>query len=88
MYELSKRYNVSLSMMSYGIFQVNDVDMLEIQKTKCTNDILKLSRIMDEFQSSRPQKGGEMTYMDQEPLLYLLSICWSIVLYLDQFCLC
>jgi transposase len=45
----------------------NDVDMLEVQKAKCTNDILKLSRIMDEFQSSLQQKGGEMTYVDQEP---------------------
>jgi hypothetical protein len=40
----------------------NDVDMLEVQKTKCTNGILKLNRIMDEFQS-----GEEMTYIDQEP---------------------
>ena len=40
----------------------NDVDMLEAQKTKCTNDILKLNRVMDEFQS-----GGVMTYMGQEP---------------------
>ena len=40
----------------------NDVDMLEAQKTKCTNDILKLNRVIDEFQS-----GGVMTYMGQEP---------------------
>jgi len=45
----------------------NDVDMLEAQKTKCTTDILKLNRAMDEFQPSQPQKGGAMTYMDQEP---------------------
>jgi len=45
----------------------NDVDMLEAQKTKCTNDILKLNRVVDEFQSSLPQKGGEITYLDQEP---------------------
>jgi hypothetical protein len=45
----------------------NDVDMLEAQKTKCTNDILKLNRITDEFQTSLPRKGGEMTYMEQEP---------------------
>jgi hypothetical protein len=45
----------------------NDVDMLEAQKTKCNNDILKLNRVMDEFQSSVPQKGVAMTYIDQEP---------------------
>jgi hypothetical protein len=43
----------------------NDVDILEAQKTKCTNDILKLNRIT--VQSSLPRKGGEMTYMEQEP---------------------
>ena len=45
----------------------NDVDMLEAQKTKCTNDILKLNKVMDEFQLSLPHKGGAMTYMDHEP---------------------
>jgi hypothetical protein len=45
----------------------NDVDILEAQKTKCTNAILKLNRITDEFQTSLPRKGGEMTYMEQEP---------------------
>jgi hypothetical protein len=45
----------------------NDVDMLEVQKAKTTNDILKLNRVMDEFQSSLPQKRGEIAYMNQEP---------------------
>ena len=45
----------------------NDIDMLEVQKANKTNDILKLNRIIDEFQSSLPQKGGEITYMDQQP---------------------
>jgi len=40
----------------------NDVDMLENQKAQATNDILKLNRVMDEFQSSL-QNRGEMTYM-------------------------
>jgi transposase len=44
----------------------NDVDMLEAQKTKCTNDILKLNTAMGEIHSLQP-KGGEMTYMNQEP---------------------
>jgi hypothetical protein len=44
----------------------NDVDMLEAQRTKCTNDILKLNTTMDEFHSL-PQRGGEMTYVNQEP---------------------
>ena len=33
----------------------NDVDVLEVQKARATNDILKLNRVMDEFQSSLPQ---------------------------------
>ena len=45
----------------------NDVDILENQKAKATNDIFKLNRVMDEFKSSLQQKGGEMTYVDQEP---------------------
>jgi hypothetical protein len=36
----------------------NEISMLEIQKTKATNHILKLNRIADQFQSSLPQKGG------------------------------
>jgi hypothetical protein len=42
----------------------NDVEMLEIQKAKATNDILKLNRVMDDFQPSLPQKRGEMTYVN------------------------
>jgi transposase len=44
----------------------NDIDMLEVQKAKATNDILKLNRIIDGFQSSLTQKIGETTYMNQE----------------------
>ena len=38
----------------------NDIDMLEVQKTKATNDILKLNRIIDEFQETLAQKRGEV----------------------------
>jgi hypothetical protein len=44
----------------------NDIDMLEVQKEKTTNDILKLNRIIDEFQETLAQKRGETTYMNQE----------------------
>ncbi|MGC1928168.1 MAG: hypothetical protein WA667_04285 [Candidatus Nitrosopolaris sp.] len=30
----------------------NDIDMLEVQKTKCTNHILILNRRIDEFQET------------------------------------
>ena len=50
----------------------NDIDMLEVQKAKATNDILKLNRIKDEFQSSLAQKRGEMTYMNQDHNTYNL----------------
>ena len=38
----------------------NEVNMLEWEKTKATNHILILNRMIDEFQSSLPQKRGEM----------------------------
>ena len=40
------------------------------EKAKAANDILKLNRVMDEFQSSLPQKVGTITYMDQQPECY------------------
>jgi hypothetical protein len=55
----------------------NDIDMLEVQKTKCTYDVLKLNRIIDEFEetlgtykSSLPERRGDMTYLNQESGLY------------------
>jgi hypothetical protein len=44
----------------------NEVNMLENEKWKSTNHILKLNRMIDEFQSSLPQKREEMAYMNQE----------------------
>ncbi|MGA8082734.1 MAG: hypothetical protein WB988_12810 [Candidatus Nitrosopolaris sp.] len=58
----------------------NDIERLEVEKTKCNNHILNLNRIIDEFQgtlsmyeSSLAQKRGEMTYMNQESVTYILS---------------
>jgi hypothetical protein len=55
----------------------NDIDMLEAQKTKCSNHILILNRRIDKFQrmlstheSSLPHKREEMTYMNQESGTY------------------
>jgi hypothetical protein len=44
----------------------NEVEMLENQKWNSTNQILKLNRMMEELQSSLPQKRGEIAYMNQE----------------------
>jgi hypothetical protein len=44
----------------------NEVEMLENEKCKCTNQILKLNRIMEELRSSLPHKRGEIAYMKQE----------------------
>jgi hypothetical protein len=38
----------------------NDIEVLEVQKTKSTNDILKLNRIIDEFEGTLAQKRGEV----------------------------
>ena len=55
----------------------NDIEMLEVQKAKCSNHILILNRRIDEFQgtlsmygSSLPQKRGEMAYMSQGSIRY------------------
>ena len=40
--------------------------MLENKKWNSTNQILKLNRMIDELQSSLPQKREEMAYMNQE----------------------
>ena len=45
----------------------NDIEMLEVQKTKSTNDILKLNRMIDEFQETLARKRGEV---NQEPGRY------------------
>ena len=43
----------------YGLLGIrNDIEMLEVQKAKSTNDILKLNRIIDEFQETLAQKKG------------------------------
>ena len=44
----------------------NELNMLENEKWKSTNQILKLNRIIDEFEGSLAKKTGEMTYMNQE----------------------
>src|SRR5215467_12700168 len=44
----------------------NEVNMLEIEKWKSTDNILKLNSMKDEFEGSLSQKRGEMAYMNQE----------------------
>src|SRR5215469_9527312 len=43
-----------------------EVNMLEMEKWKSTNQILKLNRMIDQFEGSLAQKRGEMAYMNQE----------------------
>ncbi|HET7391478.1 MAG TPA: hypothetical protein VFJ51_11685 [Nitrososphaeraceae archaeon] len=44
----------------------NEVNMLENEKWKSTNQILKLNRMIDEFEGSLAKKRGEMGNMIQE----------------------
>ena len=44
----------------------NEVEMLENQKWNSTNQILKLNRMIDEFEGSLAKKRGEMANMIQE----------------------
>jgi hypothetical protein len=43
-----------------------EVEMLENEKWKSTNQILKLNRMIEELQSSLPQKRREIAYMNKE----------------------
>jgi len=36
------------------------IEMLEVQKTKSTNDILKLNKIVDEFEGTLARKRGKV----------------------------
>src|SRR5215831_8382864 len=44
----------------------NEVNVLEMEKWKSTNQILKLNRMIDECEGSLAKKRGEMAYMNQE----------------------
>ncbi len=44
----------------------NEVNVLEMEKWKSTNQILKLNRMIDEFEGSLAKKRGEMSHMNQE----------------------
>jgi hypothetical protein len=63
--ELAK-YNELQRLQGKVDYLTNEIFILELQKTKSTNDILILNRMIDEFQSSVAQKRGETTYMKQE----------------------
>jgi transposase len=63
----------------------NEIGMLEVQKTNCTNHILKLNRIIDEFQSSLPQNAGWCdntdnlypTYTEPDTSSYSIQLSYS-----------
>ncbi len=44
----------------------NDVNMLGMEKWKSTNQILKLNRMIDEFEGSLAKKRGETANMNME----------------------
>jgi chromosome segregation ATPase len=44
----------------------NEINILENEKWKSTNHILKLNRMIDEFEGSLAKKRGEMTHINQE----------------------
>jgi hypothetical protein len=63
--ELSK-YN-ELERLQWKVeYLRNEVEMLEKEKWNSTNQILKLNRMIDELQSSLPQKRREIAYTNQE----------------------
>jgi transposase len=60
------KHNELQNLQSKVEYLRNEVNTLEMEKWKSTNQILKLNRMIDEFQSSLAQKRGEMAYMNQE----------------------
>jgi hypothetical protein len=64
MFELAKHNQLELlqGKVEYLRYEVN---MLESQKAKATNDILRLNRTIDQMQANMP-KRGEMAYMNQQ----------------------
>jgi hypothetical protein len=63
-FELAK-YNELQNLQWKVEYLRNEVNMLEM-KWKSTNQILKLNRMIDEFEGSLAKKRGEMAYMNQE----------------------
>ena len=57
----------------------NEINMLEWEKTSCTNHILKLNRIIDQFQSYLPQNGGwyDNTYSVPNSSSYYIQLSYS-----------
>ena len=64
-FELAK-YNELQNLQWKVEYLRNEVNMLENEKWKSTNQILKLNRMIDEFEGSLAKKRGEMAYMNQE----------------------
>jgi chromosome segregation ATPase len=48
----------------------DEINMLEIEKTRFTNRIVGYNRVINELQSSLAQKRKEMEYMDHESRKY------------------
>jgi len=63
--ELAK-YNELQNLQWKVEYLTKEVDMLENEKWKSTNQILQLNRMIDEFEASLAKKRGEMAYMNQE----------------------
>jgi hypothetical protein len=63
--ELSKHNELELLQWKVEYLR-NEVEMLENQKWKSTNQILKLNRMIDEFEESLAKKRAEMSDMNQE----------------------
>jgi hypothetical protein len=63
-FELAKHNQLELLQWKVHLLS-DEVNMLESQKAKVTNDILKLNRTIDQMQANM-QNRGEMTYMNQQ----------------------
>jgi hypothetical protein len=64
-FELAK-YNELQNLQWKVEYLRNEVNMLENEKWKSTNHILKLNRMINEFEGSLAKKRGETADMNQE----------------------
>jgi hypothetical protein len=68
MFELARQNDLNLQWKVE--YLRNETGILEVQKTNCTNHILKLNRMIDEFEVSLAQKRAKMAYMNKDSEWY------------------
>ncbi|MFZ0513543.1 MAG: hypothetical protein WAM14_18195 [Candidatus Nitrosopolaris sp.] len=78
-FELAKQ-NQLQRLLGKVEYLTNEIFILELQKTKSTNDLLNLNRMIDQFQSSLVHKRGDsypVAYSDPDSSSYSIQLSYS-----------